>query len=341
MATTLDYVKAQLPDYADTYVKDMLSQTQALTDINQNPYQQYQGPRVAGFDPQQQQAFDAARTMSSAPENAQAVGLANTAANQALAAGKNYTTSTFQGGQFGGADAQQYMSPYTQNVTDIQTREAQRQADIATMGRNAQATGRGAFGGSRQAIMDAEAARNLATQKGDITATGLQNAYTSAQAQYNADQARRMQADTLGEQSRQYDAGVDVQGANTALQGATTLGNLGDKTFGQQKDISGLNFLYGSAQQQNEQQQMDADRQNFQAAQNYPKEQLAFRSGMLNSLPMSGNTTTSSTTPDPSGFAQGIGLLGAISGFFKKGGAVAAGGEPGLLALAASHYGRR
>jgi hypothetical protein len=60
-----------------------------------------------------------------------------------------------------------------QNVVDVQQREAQRQADIAGTQRNAQAVQAGAFGGSRQAIMDAEAARNLSLQKGDIQATGL------------------------------------------------------------------------------------------------------------------------------------------------------------------------
>lgn len=341
MATTVADVRASLPDYADTYVKDLLSQTNAYTDSVLNPYKQYVGDRTAAFDPMQQTAFDNAAKMGVASQNATATTAAEAANKQALDAGKNYTTSTFQGGQFGGADAQQYMSPYTQNVTDIQTREAQRQADIATMGRNAQATGRGAFGGSRQAIMDSEAARNLATQKGDITATGLQNAYTNAQAQYNADQTRRMQAEKLGEESKQYDAGVDIQGANTALTAATVLGNIGSQNFNQLKDISGINFLYGSAQQQNAQQKLDTDYQNSQDAKNYVGDQLKFRSNMLQGLPMTGNTNTTTTAPDPSRTSQGIGLLGAIAGFFKKGGAVDDGGEPGILALAASHYGRR
>jgi hypothetical protein len=84
--------------------------------------------------------------------------------------------------------AASYMSPYTQNVTNIQTREADRLAGIEATKRGAAAVGAGAFGGSRQAIMDAEAARNLATQKGDITARGQQDAYQQAMAQFNAEQ---------------------------------------------------------------------------------------------------------------------------------------------------------
>lgn len=70
--------------------------------------------------------------------------------------------------QPGSADA--YMSPYMQSVVGIQQREAQRAADIASTGRKGEQTRAGAFGGSRAAIMDAEAARNLATQQGDIQA---------------------------------------------------------------------------------------------------------------------------------------------------------------------------
>ena len=328
---------AQLPDYAKPYVQDMLAQTQAYTDINANPYQQYTGERVAGFQPLQQQAFAGAATMQPSALGAQGAGIAGLAAQQALGAGTGFQPGQFTGGQFDQGTAQQYMNPYMQSVVDTQQREAQRQADIASTQRGAQAAGVGAFGGSRQAIMDAEAARNLAIQKGDIQAQGLNTAFTNAQQQFNADQARRIQAEQLGEQSRQYGAGLGLQGANTALQGASTLGTLGNQQFGQQKDISGLQYLYGAAQQQNQQAQNDVGYQNFQAAQNYPKEMLSFRSNMLNGLPMQSSSTT---TPDPSALSQGIGLLGAIGSFFAKGGAVADDGEPGLMALMASKYAR-
>jgi len=122
-----------------------------------------------------------------------------------------------QSQQFNQQSADQYMSPYMQNVVGVQQREAQRQADIATTGRNAQAVGAGAFGGSRQAIMDAEAARNLATQKGDIQAQGLQNAYGQAQQQFNTDQNQRMQA-ALANQGMGYNVGSQNLGANLGIQ---------------------------------------------------------------------------------------------------------------------------
>jgi len=107
------------------------------------------------------------------------------------------TTSSFA--QPGSADA--YMSPYIQAVIEKQQREAQRTADIASTRRGAQAAGAGAFGGSRQAIENAEAARNLQTQMGDIQAQGLQDAYKQAQAQFNTEQQAKLQAQTSNQQA--------------------------------------------------------------------------------------------------------------------------------------------
>jgi len=122
-----------------------------------------------------------------------------------------------QSQQFNQQAAQAYMNPYMQSVVDLQQQDAQRQADIATTGRNAQAVGAGAFGGSRQAIMDAEAAKNLAAQKGSIQATGLQSAYGQAQQQFNADQAQRMQA-ALANQGMGYNVGSQNLAANLGIQ---------------------------------------------------------------------------------------------------------------------------
>ena len=116
--------------------------------------------------------------------------------------------------QPGSADA--YMSPYMQNVVNIQQREAQRQADIARTQSNAQAVRAGAFGGSRQAIMDAEAARNLAIQKGDIQATGLQSAFQQAQGQFNTEQQARLAAQQANQQ-----AGLTVGQQNLGARQAT------------------------------------------------------------------------------------------------------------------------
>lgn len=96
---------------------------------------------------------------------------------------------------------QQYMSPYQQAVTEIALREAQRQGDIAQQERGAAAVRAGAFGGSRQAIMEAEAARNLAQLKADIQAKGLQEAYGAASQQFNTEQQASLAAQQANQQA--------------------------------------------------------------------------------------------------------------------------------------------
>ena len=136
--------------------------------------------------------------------------------NYQMGAADKISTDSFA--QPGSADA--YMSPYMQSVVGIQQREAQRAADVATTGRRGEQTRAGAFGGSRAAIMDAEAARNLATQKGDIQAQGSQEAYKQAQQQFNTEQAQGLQAQTANQQ-----AGLTVGTQNLTAQQQTNVQN--------------------------------------------------------------------------------------------------------------------
>ena len=128
--------------------------------------------------------------------------------------------------------AQSYMSPYQQAVTDIGKREAQRQADIAGTQRAARAVQSGAFGGSRQAIENAEAQRNLATQMADIQSKGSQEAYNQAAQMFTSDQARQLAAQqanqqsglTTGQQNLASQLSTQQLGTQTGLQ--TSLANL-------------------------------------------------------------------------------------------------------------------
>lgn len=165
-----------------------------------------------------------------------------------------------------------YMSPYMQNVVDIQQREAQRQADIAATQQQSAATRSGAFGGGRDAIMRAEAARNLALQKGDIQAQGQQAAYQQAQQQFNAEQGYGLQGQianqqaglTQGQQNLGANLGVQQLGVQTGLQ--TSLANLSNQ---QQAELANqaLKGQYGLTQgQMSQQANMQTSSQAQQAA---------------------------------------------------------------------------
>ena len=83
-ASQVTNYQTSLPDYAKPFVEDMLGQAQGLTDMSSNPYMQYMGERVAQFTPMQQQAFEGAQGMQTAPQLKQATDLTGLASQAAL-----------------------------------------------------------------------------------------------------------------------------------------------------------------------------------------------------------------------------------------------------------------
>jgi hypothetical protein len=308
----------ELPEWARPYAKSALEKGAALSE---KPYQAYDAPRIAGFSPLQQQAQQAAAGMKTNAATGAGIDVAGLAALQGL--NQDYQGGQFEGGRFGGQQAAQYMSPFIQEALAPQLREAQRSSDIMGQQNAARAVGQGAFGGSRSALVEAERQRNLGMQMGDIRAKGLQDAYTQAANQFNADQARSVQAQQLGEQSRQFGANLGLQGLNTALQGAGQLGALGGQQFQQGMDINKLQSAYGGQQQALRQQGLTQAYEDFQNEQNYPYKQLGFMSDMIRGLPLGQMTTRSMYEPAP-GTAQQLGSIGlgayGLSKFMAEGG---------------------
>ena len=312
---------SNIPEYAQPYVETMLGATQQQLFNTKDgqvtgfrPYAAYgaavddQGnilntaqdqakTAVAGFSPLQQQALSGMANMRLPGQTEAASQMTADLAGRSLGAG--FTSFNDPAATLGGqSTAASYMSPYMQNVVDIQKREAQTQADIAGTQRGAQAVGAGAFGGSRHAIMDAEAARNLAIQKGDIQAQGSQAAYQQAQAQFNAEQQRKM---------------LGVQQAGSM---AGQLAGLGQQQYGQQMGLLGAQAQAGGQQQQLEQARINQAMQNYATQQQYPMMQLGLMSNMLRGLPMQ-SSTTSMYAAQPSALNQIAGSYGAYDQFNK------------------------
>jgi hypothetical protein len=323
----------ELPEWARGYAKDTLAKGSALTDISKNPYQQYGGERIAGFQPLQQRTFETAEQM----QPSQQVGLGSSIAGAAGlgALGTNYQGGRFYGGQFNDQAVQDYMDPYAKNVVDYQKAQALRDFQIAQPMRQAQAVQQGAFGGSRSAIIDAEAQRSLNSQLQGIEATGRQAAFQNAQQQFERDQARRLQAQGMGEQSRQYGAGLGMQGLQTGLQAAGQLGQLGQNEYGQRMGITQLQSQLGTQQQQQAQRPLDMAYQDFLNQQNYPYKQLGFMSDMIRGLPLGQQSTQSVYEGSGNAMSQlaGIGMgaygLSRAGVFDSKGNA-----EGGLMGYA-------
>ena len=270
MATTPTQVQEYQTGFAEPirpFAEELLGQAQLLTDTELTPYQQYMRDRQAQFTPLQQQSFENAGLMQTAPQLGDATAMAGMAGLGAL--NTQYTFNPYQAQQFTGNNVQAYMSPYMQNVVERQQADAQRQSDIARQAQGAQAARAGAFGGSGDYLMRGQAAGNLARQKGDIQAKGLQDAYTQAMGQFNQSQAQNLAGQQLNAQQQQFGAGLGLQGLQTAMTGAKSLADIGQTQYGQNLGLLDVQNKFGTQQQQQIQNQLNTEYQDFLNFQNY------------------------------------------------------------------------
>lgn len=340
MANPTSYTEQSIgfADQIAPYAERLLGKAELQTDIDATPYMQYMGDRQAQFTPLQQQSFENAGLMQTAPQLGDATAMAGLAGLGAL--NTQYTFNPYQTQQFTGTntlpgyDAQgkfqpgtgsvgQYMSPYMDTVVARQQQDAQRQSDIAMQALNAQAARSGAFGGSGNYLMRGQAAGNLARQKGDIQAQGLQNAYQQAMQQFNQSQAQNLAGNQLNAQQQQFGAGLGLQGMQTALSGSKALADIGQTQYGQNLGLLDVQNKFGGQQQQQMQNVLNTEYQDFLNYQNYPYKQMGFMSDMIRGLPMSQLSTTMYQQP-PSMVQQaaGLGITGKALGVFAKGGSV-------------------
>jgi hypothetical protein len=281
--------QTNIPEWAKPYAEKTLGQAQALTDINQNPFQQYGGQRVAGLNALQQQAGNNIAGMDIAGQTLAGSNMAVGAGLGSMNAGSNYAAQATNPGS-----VSQYMSPYMQNAVDWQKQQAVSDYGRALPGIGAQASNAGAFGGSRHAIVEAEAQRNLQNQLQGIQATGTQNAFQQAN------------------QNQQFGANLGLQGLNQANQSAANLGNLGQSQYGQQMGINSAQQTAGLQQQGIEQQNLSNQYQDFLNQQKYPYQQLGFMSDVLRGMPLTGTSNTSMYQAPPSSASQlgGVAQMG-------------------------------
>jgi hypothetical protein len=227
-----------LSPWVGDYVTNALGQGAALS---QAPYQAYQGPLTAGASNLQQQAFAGASDLASA----------------------GYQPGQFTGG-FGAQQANQYMNPYLQASLDPQLKELKRQSDIARLSDASRMTQAGAFGGSRQAIMESEGRRNLLDKQADLLGQGYKSAYDTGLGQFNKEREAE-------EASRQF-------GANYGLKTVDQLANLGNV----QRGITAEGLA--------------ADKGQFEEQRDFAYKMPQYQLGLLSGLPI--GAQTASVNPD-------------------------------------------
>ena len=288
------------------FAQDVLGSAQALTSYDQNPYQKYTGDQVAQFSPLQQQSYDYAKQMTSAPQLQDATSLAGMAGLGGLNAQYTFKPSDF--GSTFTKDAQGNLtSPLMNPFTDVMDASARRNAAIAQQQQQAQAAQRGAFGGSGDLLMRNQGNAELQRQLGQ----NQFNAYNQAQQQYNTQNQQNAQ-------QQQFGANLGMQGLQTALTGANALGSLGQTQFAQNVGLTGLQNQLGLQQQQQAQNVLNTNYQNFMAEQNDPYKRLGFYSDIVRGAPLT-QTGSSVYQAAPTGMQNltslGLGAYGLSSLF--------------------------
>jgi len=266
-----------VPDYAQQYVQNILA---AGEEEFIRPYVQYGGPRIAEVSPQRLMAQEAVEQYAS--EGSPVYG-------EALDLTRGLIREQQQPMTFGSAEAEAYMSPYYEAVIERQKASAIEDYQKQRAARDAAAVQAGAFGGSRQAVQEAQAESGLLSRLGQIEAAGRQSAFENAQSQYERDRAARQQA--LGAQA----AGI---GQLSGLGGAAEQSLLGR--------ISALEEV-GAAEEVRRQLALDQAYQEFLRQQAFPEEQLSKFSALIRGQ---GTQTVDTSEPNIAQQLLGLGISG-------------------------------
>ena len=151
---------------------------------------------------------------------------------------KDAATAAAQLGTLVGPDAyKDFMSPYQQEVIDTTLSEFDRQQTIADTARRDQAIQAGAYGGGREGVLAAEAARGAAQSRAGLQAQLLAQGFQQAQAAAAQDLAARQGLGTyqsqLGQQQQAYDQAIldanQIAAREAEFQPFTQLGLIGQQ----------------------------------------------------------------------------------------------------------------
>jgi hypothetical protein len=190
-----------LADWAAPYITNYLGKAQALSDT---PYQTYQGPLTAGASNLQNKVFSGLAGLTFPSNLGQS--FSSTGAYQL----PDPNAAPGAAGPTG--IAANYMNPYLQNVLTPQLDELRRQNDITNTATNAKMTQAGAFGGGRQAIMNAENNRNLMMEQNKTVGQGYSNAYDKAMAQFNTEQGQSKDLANMMSTQGGIERGIESEG---------------------------------------------------------------------------------------------------------------------------------
>ena len=323
VTTTSTNTTSNLPKYVQPQFERLLARAEAQS---LEPYTPYEGQRLAETDSDVFKAYDMIGQVAAdgTPVTDAAVTSAQGLANPYE--GYNaYTADQFDYDpmtQFTGDNVSQYMSPYMDNVVQRQKAEALKDFQQMQAGRNSSAINAGAFGGSRQGVVEGMAQDDVLDRMSGIQTEGQQRAYQDAQSMFlqdrgaqmdlqrqraaelartqgiSASEAARIQSGEVADLTRQQGAldfasGLEDRSRAASIQDAQYLETVGKSR--QAADQAGLDLAYDD----------------FLKQKAFPEQQLGLYSSVLRGIPVTPSTTATSMTPyNPVQQALGLGISG-------------------------------
>lgn len=270
MAFTTDFSG----DYEDVLQRYSTSALQQAEDVSNLGYTPYTGERIAGFSPTELAGRERATELAQ-------LGLGMPQVQQAADVAQRVSEFTY-------ADpsrVQEYMNPYLQGALDPTLRAIREQQEMTLQGLGSQAAQAGAFGGSRQGVLEAQTLGRFGQQMGDVIGTGYAQAF---------DRATQLMGD---EQARQ------LAGASALSQAANQLRQVG------YADADVLRTL-GAEERGLQQSQLESDYNEYLRSQAFPYQALQAR---LSPLGYGAQVAGAApTVQQPSQFQSLLGNLGAI-----------------------------
>lgn len=329
----------------------IFSQIQAATNVAATPYQQYQGPLVAGLSPYQESAYQSvaanqgkwqpALSQAAQGMQEQTTGMYGSQAaapylNQAANVNIPGSAQPYmnQAAKSSVSDIGSYMNPYQQQVMDVMAKQGARNlSENLLPGVSDAFVKAGQFGSGRMGEFGSRAVRDtqeaVLNQQAQLANQGYNTALGAAQ----TDQARQAQlASTAGQQAQAQQSGLaaiggqfgslagsDLARQQSALGALAQFGQMGQQMSA--ADAAALEAA-GKAQQGQQQTEMNSNYQQWLEQQNYPKSQLDWLNtqvrGMAPITPQSTATnTTGSGSNGPSPLSQLATALAGGAGIYK------------------------
>lgn len=263
----------------------------------------YSGQRVAGVSDLEREA---GQTFLGQTEDIR--GLLGDATSR-IQTGAQYTPEQIQAQSFADADLSAYRNPFQEQVIDAQLADIERQRGQTAERIDADASKAAAFGGSRQAIQQAESDRNFADIAAETGANLRSQGFQQAAAMYQQDAARQMQADLANQQA-------GMSGAELRMRGAGLLGDMAGRMSDADMREAAMRGSLGELDRAQEQAELDAQYQSYLMAYDDPYRRAQIQLGLLGNTPMLQNNRATQTTSG-GGLGSLLGGVGQVVGMFR------------------------